>query len=95
MTKEQYKQALEDGRILIVGTRFTKNGWVEFKAYEIVDNKLCPIMIEKSAYWNKNNYNYRCLAWGTDRRLEIILSIGYNLGLTFHEIKQNYRWIQG
>ena len=53
-----------------------------------------PIVVTESAYYNDKDTNYKCVAWGTDRRLEIILSIGYALGLEFDEIKQNYKWVQ-
>jgi dissimilatory sulfite reductase (desulfoviridin) alpha/beta subunit len=93
--KKQYQKALEEGRIIIVGCKYSaKNGWVGFKVYEIYKNELVPIIEKEASYWNEKNGIYKCGAWGTDRRLEVILSIGYTLGLKFNEIKQNYKWLQ-
>lgn len=93
ITKTQYKNALKTGRILIIGTKYTTNGWTSFRVFLIKDNNLIPIQV-KAPYWNEKDWCYKCTAWGTDRRLEIILSIGYELGLKFHEIRQNYHWKQ-
>lgn len=98
---QHYKEQLEKGNIFIVfivGTKYTKNGWTEFKVYELRHKKGIiyhfPINCGKSPYWNEKKFLYKCTAWGTDRRLEIILSIGYSAGLSFAEIKQNYKWFQ-
>ncbi len=94
MMKEDYKKALEEGRIYIVGTKFTRNGWTHFDVYEC-KNYGDTVGMERitvpSAYWRESTGDYACSAWGTSRTLEIILAIGYKLGLYFHDIKQNYR----
>lgn len=90
ITKTQYKWALEARKIYIIGTKFTRNGWTEFKVYRLAHNQLEPVIVEKSPYWSKTAYAYKCTAWGTSRVLEIILSIGYTLGLEFNEIHQRY-----
>lgn len=48
---------------------------------------LCPYRI------NYNDGNYTMSCYGTSRPLEIILSYGYNLGLTFHDIPQRQQII--
>lgn len=93
MTKLQYKKALEQGKIIIIGCKFTANGWTGFKVFRVNKNQIEPVII-KTAYWSEKGGYYKCNAWGTDRRLEIILSIGYQLGLKFNEIRQNYKWLQ-
>lgn len=87
ITKEAYKKAIEERRIFIVGTKYTRNGWTEFDVYEIRDNQLLRIVRPEAGYYNKKNYNYKCTAWGTSRALEIFLAIGHDLGLTFEEMK--------
>lgn len=96
ITKDEYKKALEEKRILIHGCKYTRNGYTEFSVYEIKDNKLFDIDVPTASYHAKNCFNlYKCSAWGTSRTLEIILAIGYELGLRFDEIKQNYITLAG
>jgi hypothetical protein len=92
ITKEQYKKALEEYRILVSGTKYTRNGWTGFRVFEIRENKLIEINLDCS-YKSKKDWGYSCSAWGTNRILEIILAIGYKLGLEFNEIKQNWAWV--
>ncbi len=92
--KKQYQKALEERRIVIVGVKYTKAGWTGFRVYEIHKNTLVPVIEEKASYWKDKKHFYECRAWGTDHRLEVILSIGYTLGLKFNEIRQNYQWLQ-
>jgi len=99
ITKKDYQKALEKGEVVIVGNRYSqKNGWVGFNVYLIQKNQMIRIRPDDSlkalAYWDKKRGSFYCGAWGTDRRLEVILSIGYVLGLKFSEIRQNYRWLQ-
>jgi hypothetical protein len=100
MTKNQFKKALERGSIVIVGVKYTKMGWTGFKVYEIKGNRMERIdpytskNLASVGYWNEKGGYYKCNAWGTDRRLEIIINIGYTLGLKFSEIRQNYQWLQ-
>lgn len=99
--KTKFKRALERGDLLIVGTNCTRNGWTKFRVFipEKRTNRpgfvLVPVQVPEAAYWSERLYSYKCTAWGTDRRLEVILKIGYALGLSFDEIKQNYKWVQG
>lgn len=90
ITKGEYKKALEAGKIYITGSKYTSNGWTQFKVWRLFKNKLIPIWVN-CPYANEKNWDYRCVAFGTNRQLEIILSIGYELGLEFNEITQNYR----
>jgi hypothetical protein len=48
-----------------------------------------PIPIDGiGAYWSKRMWCYHCNAIGASRILKITLSIGYALGLGFHDIPQ-------
>lgn len=94
ITAKQYKKALEDRKVFIVGTKFTKSGWTQFRVYRIYNNQPQRIIVKDASYWNEKAHAYKCVAWGTDRRLEVILSIGYSLGLKFSDIRQNYHWFQ-
>lgn len=88
ITKEEYRQALIDGRCFIVTQN---NAETKFRVYYTKDNS-GPIPIDGlGGYWSKRMYCYHCSAIGTSRVLEITLSIGYELGLTFHEIPQRMR----
>lgn len=96
MTKNQYKKALEQRKIFVVGVQFTSNGWTGFKVYW---NKkvaiMIPVIVEESPYWSATKGFYKCNAWGIDRTLEVILSIGYELGLEFNDIKQRHEFLSG
>lgn len=98
MNKQQYKEALKCGRIIIIGCKYTKNGWIGFKVYWIRNHgkldRIDGTNIKNVGYWNEKEGYWKCGAIGTDRRLEIILSIGYALGLEFGDIRQNYQWLQ-
>lgn len=90
ITKQQYKKALENRKIDIVGIKCTRNGWTEFRVYRQTPHGHEEVRVETSPYWSKTKQAYWCTAWGTSRTLEIILSIGYELGLDFSEIRQRY-----
>lgn len=92
ITAKQYKKALEENRIVVSGVKFTSNGWTGFRVFEIKNNKLNEIDVNCD-YKSKKDRGYSCSAYGTNRILEIILSIGYKLGLEFSEIKQNWNCI--
>lgn len=92
ITKEQYKKALEENRIVVSGTKYTSNGWTGFRVFEIKGNKLNEILIDCD-YKSKKDWGYSCSGFGTNRILEIIIAIGYKLGLEFNEIKQNWQWV--
>lgn len=87
----KYRQALRTGKINVVGVSSTRNGWVGFRLFTQDDST--QIVVKQSAYWSKSKGFYHCVAWGTDRRLEVVLSVGYTLGLQFNEISQQYRWL--
>ena len=93
ITKKQFKTALEKRRIYIVGCKYTSNGWTGFNIYQLKNNSLIPVIVEKCPYYKTSKGYYHCSTWGTNRGLEIILEIGYTLGLKFEEIKQNYLWL--
>ena len=98
ITKNQFKKALEKGNVYVVPSKYTRNGWTEYRIYRMAHNKvigktdLLPVIVSDSQYHKEGNI-YKCVAWGTNRVLEIILSIGEVLGLSFHEIAQNYQML--
>ncbi len=92
MTGKEFKKALEKYQIFVVGVQWTKNGWTGFRVYHNNGGAMLQIT-EKCQYWNEKKGFYQCRAWGTDRTLEIILSIGYALGLKFDEIRQSHRFL--
>lgn len=87
----KYRHALKTGKLNVVGVSCTRNGWVGFRLFTADDNT--QIVIKPATYWSNSKGFYHCVAWGTDRRLEVVLSVGYALGLSFHDISQQYRWL--
>lgn len=90
--KEKFKKALEENRVVVSGTKYNKNGWVGFRVFIQENSKLTEVDVECS-YKSKKRLGYECSAWGTNRILEVILSIGAALGLEFHDIKQQWNFI--
>jgi hypothetical protein len=93
LSKEQlrkFKRAIKSGKINVVGVKQTSNGWTGFRLFMQDGTQIC---IQDSPYYSKTKGYYHCTAWGTDRRLEVVLSVGYALGLGFHDISQQYRWL--
>ena len=94
ITKTKYKNALKSGRVFMTAAMQGRNGTTGYNVY-IKDakgsamRKLCG----HSVYWSNKRRCYHCVAWGTSRPLEIILSIGYGLGLKFNDIKQNWNYM--
>lgn len=85
---------LPDNKIIITGNTYTRNGWTGFNVYlydSTNPNWWRCRLIELCPYWNKSRGEYKSNAWGTDRTLEVYLSIGYSLGLNFQEIKQSQK----
>ena len=99
-TAKRYAKALQERRVVIVGTKFTRNGWTQFRVFIIPkglkdgSEALCDVIVPEASYYNGRTRSYNCSAWGTDRRLEVILSIGYALGLSFSDMSQRYIWTQ-
>jgi hypothetical protein len=89
MTKEQYKKALEDGRIYLKASN--DRGTYRHMWEQPTDpaQRLTEIT-GLGGYWSKKKQCYWVTAIGTSRPLEVILSVGYTLGLSFHEIMQRY-----
>jgi len=88
LTKEIFKKALEEKRVFTTTKIKTQKGITGYNLYLIKKNLDILWICGYSAYWSDNRECYHITACGTNRPLEIILSIGYNLGLKFHEIKQ-------
>lgn len=92
LTKEVYKKALENGNVVMTAANHGRNGITQYNLYISTPDGLCSVR-GHSSYWSKAKQCYWVTCWGTSRPLEIILSVGYSLGLDFHEIKQNWRFL--
>lgn len=94
LSKTIYKNALKEGRVYLTVASQTSNGTTGYNLY-ILDKKTryMKYVCGHSCYWSNTKGYYHVVAWGTSRPLEVILSVGYNLGLKFEEIRQNYRVI--
>ena len=89
-----YKKALEKGKVYIEGLNpGNRNGITKYNVYILNKDGSKKYIKGYGGYWSDNLDYYTCCVWGTSRPLEIILSIGYALGLNFSEIQQNYRII--
>ncbi|MDZ4246786.1 MAG: hypothetical protein U1D67_06690 [Dehalococcoidia bacterium] len=94
LTKEVYQAALEEGRVYITGQNSGRNGVTMYKLYINKPTSDSPGLAQVRGignYWSQKKNCYWVTAWGTSRELEIILNVGYALGLQFHDIKQNWR----
>jgi len=91
ITKEQFKQALDEGRVIITGEMKTRNGWTGFNVYilELGSDRPWYRLLNIGPYWSEARRLHHCTAGGTSRALEIILGIGYRLGLKFDEMPQS------
>lgn len=101
LTKEMFKEALEEKRVYLTSELKTAKGVTGYNVY-IQDfstgengHRGPQIMwlCGHSPYWSDSKECYHCTAWGLSRPLEIILSIGYKLGLTFQEMPQTHQMI--
>jgi len=86
ITSDEYKKTHQERRIFVAGAKYTKIGWTGFRVYILKDNTLKEVIVKDSPYWNQKDFMYKCGAIGTNRVLEITLSIGYALGLKFEDI---------
>ena len=97
LTKGIYKKALKDGRVYMTTEMQTsRNGITGYNLYILNPSKDIKGMAKVlgwSNYWSESKQCYHVCAWGTSRPLEVILTIGYKLGLRFEEIKQNWKFI--
>lgn len=91
LTKTIYKNALKAGRVFLTSAKETRNGITGYNLYIIRKNRVWQVL-GHSVYWSNPKRYYHVVAWGTSRTLEVILSVGYQLGLNFNEIKQNYNF---
>lgn len=91
--KTRYKRALEAGRVFLTAENMTRNGITEYNLYMTTPKGKIEQITGNSVCWSETKHSYHVTAWGTSRPLEVILSVGYNLGLSFSEIKQNYRML--
>ena len=94
ITKTKFKNALKSGRVYMTSAIQTKNGITGYNVYvKEAKGSQMLMLCGHSSYWSDKKRCYHCTAWGTSRPLEIILSIGYELGLKFHDIKQNWNFM--
>ena len=92
ITKTIYKNALKKGNVYLSTAMQTRNGITGYNVYIKRPGEMRQVF-GHSDYWSENKRCYHCTAWGTSRPLEIVLSIGYKLGLKFHDIKQNWNFL--
>lgn len=98
LTKQIYKKALIDSKVYIRCQNQGRNGVTKYglsilrrtrRDNGTYDTRLWDVC-GHSNYWSEKLGCYRVTCWGTSRPLEIILDVGYSLGLDFHDIKQNF-----
>jgi len=94
VTKEEFKLALDEGRVIITGEMKTRNGWTGFNVYimrhlDLTTKRWWFQPVKLGSYWSEARQLHHCTAIGTSRTLEIIFGIGYSLGLKFDEMDQN------
>lgn len=92
ISKTIFKNALKKGNVYLTSEIRTRNGITGYNVYVRRGGRMLQLL-GHSDYWSEAKRCYHCTAWGTSRPLEIILSIGYTLGLKFNEIKQNWSFL--
>jgi hypothetical protein len=85
ITKEEFLRAKN---YIFTIANMTKNGITGFNFYLLNEDGTIRRVIGGSA-WNEKKGYYHKTALGTDRKLEILFSIAYDLGLNFHDVEQN------
>jgi len=90
LTKTIYKNALKKDKVFLTKEIITSNGITGFNVYIYYKNNFRRI-VGIGNYWSNKKECYHCTVYGSSRSLDIILNIGYSLGLKFHDIRQNYR----
>lgn len=97
LTKAIYRKALREGRVYMTAQIRTSNGITGYNLYIAEVDKHHKVTLlhvyGHSGYWSKARQCYHVTCWGTSRPLEVILSVGYNLGLKFEDIKQNWNFL--
>lgn len=105
VSAETFTEALAQKRVLIVGVKFTRNGWTRFRVY-IVNSRstsereeweplLKPVRVQCANSVNAEyGWEYASVAWGMDRRYEVIHNIARALGINGDRI-HHAEWIQG
>jgi hypothetical protein len=82
ITKEEFLRAKN---YIFTIANITKNGITGFNFYLLNEDGTIRRVIGGPA-WNEKKGYYHKAAFGTDRKLEILFSIAYNLGLNFHDV---------
>ena len=84
ITKEEFLNA--DYYIFTINN-ITQNGITEWNLYLLKNNDFKRVV--GGSYWSESKNCYHISAWGLNRAWEILLQIGYSLGLKLEEINQN------
>lgn len=84
ITKQEFLKAKE---YLFTCANKTSNGVTGYNFY-LLDKKRNRKRVVGGDYWSGNKGYHWVTCWGTYRPLEILLSVGYKLGLKFHQIEQ-------
>ena len=84
-----FKRKLREGNVYVVPCMYTKLGWVGYQVY-IQHSDRIQCVREQGGLWSKKRNCYYTNTVESSRPLQVILSIGYALGLKFHDISQNY-----
>lgn len=93
INKEEFIKAMEEKRVFVTGAIYTKNGWTGFRVFYVAKEPPFIREITGGSLWRKMRgtwCHYVGALWGSSRVLEVILSVGRDLGLEFKEITQNY-----
>ena len=91
ISKKKFKKALEEGRIVVTGTLFSRrNGWTGYKVWENTTSGLTEIK-KACRYWDDEHQCYDILVVEASRPWEIILAIGNQLGLKCSEMRKRYK----
>jgi hypothetical protein len=85
ITKEEFLKAKN---YLFTISNITKNGVTGWNFYLLNEDGTIKKVMGGTA-WNEKKGYYHETAYGTDRKLEILLSVAYDLGLNFHDVEQN------
>jgi len=84
ITKKEFKEAKN---YIFTCANMTKNGITGWNFYLLFKNGEIK-QVRGGNCWSEKAGFYHNTAWGLDRALDILLAVGQDLGLKFHEIDQ-------
>jgi hypothetical protein len=85
ITREEFLKAKN---YVFTIANITKNGITGWNFYLLNEDGTIKKVVGGSAWDEKKGY-YHKTALGTDRKIEILSSVAYDLGLNFHNVNQN------